>query len=151
MKFLYHNLNIKLLLIIIFLSLNTSCTGRISNHGTLNIDKIINSVVERKLEKAEIEALLGPPSTTSAFEFNKWYYIKTTLIHKALKKPEIKEHIVYEIIFNKENQAIKINKYNKDDINEISYNKEFTETKGNKKSLLQLIVKDLLKADLSNN
>ena len=149
MKFLYHNLNIKLLLIIMFISFNISCTGRISNHGTLNIDKIIDSVVERNLEKAEIQALLGPPSTTSAFEFNKWYYIKTTLIHKALQKPKIKDHIVYEIIFNKENQAIKINKYNKDDINEISYNKEFTETKGNEKTLLQLIFKNMLQTKIS--
>jgi len=132
-----------------FISFNISCTGRISNHGTLNIDKIIDSVVERNLEKAEIQALLGPPSTTSAFEFNKWYYIKTTLIHKALQKPKIKDHIVYEIIFNKENQAIKINKYNKDDINEISYNKEFTETKGNEKTLLQLIFKNMLQTKIS--
>jgi len=148
MKFLYHNLNIKLLLIIIFVNFNTSCSGRISNHGTLNIDKIIDTVVERKLEKAEIQALLGPPSTTSAFEFNKWYYIKTTLVHKALKKPEIKDHVVYEIIFNKENLAIKINKYYKDDINKISYNEDFTETKGNEQTLLQKIFKDMLKTNV---
>ena len=74
-------------MLIIFLVNN--CSGRISNHGVLNIEKHITSIVNDKLEKAEIEALLGPPSTISAFEFNKWYYINNTIKHMAFYKPEI--------------------------------------------------------------
>jgi len=149
MKILYYDDFIKLLLyFLIFILFATSCSGRVSNHGTLNIEKIINSVVERKLEKAEIEALLGPPTTTSAFEFNKWYYIKSSLLHKAFYKPELVDHIVYEIIFNKQNEAIKINTYKKDDLNKISYNEDITETKGNEKSIVQQIFKDILKSSV---
>jgi len=132
----------------LFILLNSSCTGRISNHGTLNIEKKINSVVERKLEKAEVEALLGPPTTTSSFEFNKWYYIKSSLVHKSIYKPELVDHIVYEIIFNTQNEAIKINIYDRENLNKISYNEDYTETRGNKKSLLQEIFKDVLKSSI---
>ena len=130
-------------------SLN-SCSGRISNHGVLNIENKINTVLERKLEKAEVEALLGPPSTVSAFEFNKWYYINNTMKHFAFYKSEIVSHKVYEIIFNSENQAIKINSYNEKDLNNITYNEDYTDTRGNQKSLLQNILKGVGDSTLSN-
>tara|TARA_Y100001935_G_scaffold40203_1_gene32302 strand:- start:9370 stop:9777 length:408 start_codon:yes stop_codon:yes gene_type:complete len=128
-------------MLIIFLVNN--CSGRISNHGVLNIDKHITSIINDKLEKAEIEALLGPPSTISAFEFNKWYYINNTIKHMAFYKPEIIKLKVYEIIFNKENQAIKINTYDLENLNEISFNLDVTKTRGNEKPLLQYILKGI--------
>ena len=128
-------------MLIIFLVNN--CSGRISNHGVLNIDKHITSIINDKLEKAEIEALLGPPSTISAFEFNKWYYINNTIKHMAFYKPEIIKLNVYEIIFNKENQAIKINTYDLENLNEISFNLDVTKTRGNEKPLLQYILKGI--------
>jgi outer membrane protein assembly factor BamE (lipoprotein component of BamABCDE complex) len=131
-----------LVYILILLSIN-SCAGRISNHGVLNIDKHIDSIVDDKLEKAEIEALLGPPSTISAFEFNKWYYINNSIKHFAFYKPEIIDHKVYEIIFNSENQAVQINIFNQEDLRELSYNTDITDTRGNKRSLLQEIFKSV--------
>lgn len=150
MKILFNFKFIKLLFFFLFtLNLCMSCTGRVSNHGTLNIEKLINTVVERKLEKAEVEALLGPPTTKSAFEFNKWYYIKSSLLHKSFYKPELIDHIVYEITFNSQNEAIEINTYSKDDLNNISYNKDETETKGNETTLFQQIFKDVLKSSVT--
>ena len=149
MKILFNFKFIKLLFFFLFtLYLCMSCSGRVSNHGTLNIEKLINTVVERKLEKAEVEALLGPPTTKSAFEFNKWYYINNTIKHIAFYKPEIIKLTVYEIIFNKENQAIKINTYDQDNLNEISFNLDVTETKGNEKPLLQYILKGIGNSNL---
>ena len=143
MEIIYKNNLYKCLIYILIIFLINNCSGRISNHGVLNIDKHITSIVNDKLEKAEIEALLGPPSTVSAFEFNKWYYINNTIKHIAFYKPEIIKLTVYEIIFNKENQAIKINTYDKENLNEISFNLDVTETKGNEKPLLQYILKGI--------
>ena len=141
MKLIYKNIFYKFLICsLLIISLN-NCAGRVSNHGVLKIEKQINTIIERKLEKAEVEALLGPPSTVSAFEFNKWYYINSTMRHFAFFKPEIIKHQVYELIFNSENQVIEINSYNEKDLNEITYNNDYTDTRGNKKSLLQNILK----------
>ena len=148
MKVIYKNNLYKCLIYILIIFLINNCSGRISNHGVLNIDKHITSIVNDKLEKAEIEALLGPPSTISAFEFNKWYYINNTIKHIAFYKPEIIKLTVYEIIFNKENQAIKINTYDKENLNEISFNLDVTETKGNEKPLLQYILKGIWNSNI---
>jgi len=143
MKVIYKNILYKCLIYILIIFLVNNCSGRISNHGVLNIEKHITSIVNDKLEKAEIEALLGPPSTISAFEFNKWYYINNTIKHIAFYKPEIIKLTVYEIIFNKENQAIKINTYDQENLNEISFNLDVTKTRGNDKPLLQYILKGI--------
>ena len=58
-------------------------------------------------------------------------------------KPEIIKLTVYEIIFNKENQAIKINTYDQENLNEISFNLDVTKTRGNEKPLLQYILKGI--------
>jgi len=148
MKILNYNKFIKIYIfsLLFILLVITSCTGRISNHGTVNIENHINSIIEKKLEKAEVEALLGPPTTTSSFEFNKWYYIKSSLAHKSIYKPELIDHKLYEIIFNNQNVAIKINIYNKENLNKISYNEDVTETKGNETTLIQKIFKDIFNA-----
>ena len=143
MKLIYKKIFYKFLICTLLLMSFNSCAGRISNHGVLNIENKINTIIERKLEKAEVEALLGPPSTVSSFEFNKWYYINNKIKHFAFFKPEIIKHNVYELIFNSENQIIEINLYDEKDLNEITYNDDFTDTKGNKKTLLQNIFKGI--------
>ena len=150
MKFIYKNIFCKFIIYSLLLISINSCQGRISNHGVLNIDNKIDTIIEKKLEKAEVEALLGPPSTVSAFEFNKWYYISNTIKHMAFYKPEIINHKIYEIIFNSENQAIEINYFDEKDLNKISYNKDYTDTKGNKKSLLHNILKGVGSSSMKN-
>jgi outer membrane protein assembly factor BamE (lipoprotein component of BamABCDE complex) len=141
MKLIYKNIFYKFLLYsLLVISLN-SCSGRISSHGVLNIENKIHTIIERKLEKAEVQALLGPPSTISAFEFNKWYYINSKIKHFAIYKPEIINHKVYEIVFNSDNQALEVNTYDEEDFNKIEFNQDYTDTRGNKKSLLQNILK----------
>ncbi|MDG2000708.1 MAG: outer membrane protein assembly factor BamE [Alphaproteobacteria bacterium] len=149
MKFIYKNILYKYLIFTFLIISINSCSGRISNHGVLNIEKHINSIVDNKLEKAEIEALLGNPSTVSAFEFNKWYYINSSIKHFAFYKPEIINLKVYEIIFNSENQASEINTYDQDDLNELYFNSEVTDTRGNKKSFLEVILKGIGQSNLN--
>ena len=148
MKLIYKNILFKYLIFTFLLISINSCAGRISNHGVLNIEKHIDSILDNKLEKAEIEALLGNPSTVSAFEFNKWYYINSSIKHFAFYKPEIINLKVYEIIFNSENQAYEINTYDQDNLKELNFNSDVTETRGNKKSFLQLILKGIGESDL---
>ena len=148
MKLIYKNILFKYLIFTFLLISINSCAGRISNHGVLNIEKHIDSILDNKLEKAEIEALLGNPSTVSAFEFNKWYYINSSIKHFAFYKPEIINLKVYEIIFNSENQASEINTYDQDDLKELYFNSDVTDTRGNKQSFLELVLKGIGQSNL---
>ena len=143
MKLIFKNIFYKSLIYSLLLISLNSCSGRISNHGVLNIENKIHTIIERELEKAEVEALLGPPSTISAFEFNKWYYINSKIKHFAFYKPEIIHHKVYEIVFNSDNQVLEVNIYDEENFNKIEFNQDYTDTRGNKKSLLQSILRDV--------
>ena len=105
----------------------SACTGRVSNHGTLNIENYIDRVIENKMEKAEVEELLGPPSTISTFNANKWYYMHNTIKKLGFFKPEILNHKVYEIVFNDENRAITLNEYDSNQITDLEYNKKLVQ------------------------
>ncbi|MBT3938741.1 MAG: hypothetical protein HOF44_03420, partial [Pelagibacterales bacterium] len=72
---------------------------------------------------------------------NKWYYINSKIKHIAFYKPEIIEHKVYEIVFNSDNQAFELNIYDEEDLNKIEFNQDYTDTRGNKETLLQNILK----------
>ena len=148
MNLIYKNILFKYLIFTFLLISINSCAGRISNHGVLNIEKHIDSILDNKLEKAEIEALLGNPSTVSAFEFNKWYYINSSIKHFAFYKPEIINLKVYEIIFNSENQASEINTYDQNDLKELYFNSDVTDTRGNKQSFLELVLKGIGQSNL---
>ena len=126
---------------IIFLFLLSACTGRTSNHGVLNIDNNIQNILQNNMEKAEVEILLGPPSTISTFDKNKWYYM-SNIIHRAgVSKPKILKHQIYEIIFDEENRVIVVLQFDFSNFKEIDYNDKETATKGNEQNLFEMIVR----------
>ena len=118
-----------------------SCSGKLSTHGTLNLENHINNVLKNNMEKAEVEVLLGPPSTKSTFDENKWYYISNQIFKVGIYKPDMIRHQVYEIVFDDEDHAIDIIKYDLSDKNEIEYNKEKTITRGNESTIIDKLIR----------
>ena len=118
-----------------------SCSGKLSTHGTLNLENHINNVLKNNMEKAEVEVLLGPPSAKSTFDENKWYYISNQIFKVGIYKPDMIRHQVYEIVFDVEDHAIDIIKYDLSDTNEIEYNKEKTTTRGNESTILDKLIR----------
>ena len=51
-------------------------------------------------------------------------------------------------IFNSENQASEINTYDQDDLNELYFNRDVTDTRGNKQSVLEVILKGIGNSNL---
>ena len=85
----------KLLLILLFI-FTVNCQGnKVSNyHGSKSLNIEYNKIKVNKTNKNDLIKLLGPPSTVSDFDNNKWFYIERlktnqSLInweHKRLKK-----------------------------------------------------------------
>jgi len=101
-----------------------------NNHGFTSLQSKFNKITINKSNKNDILELIGPPSTISKFDNNKWFYIQRNKKNQSLFKLGIKKIDINNILivqFN--NMAILSNKkiLNIDDMNQVKHSEEITE------------------------
>ena len=68
----------KFYFIFIFLFIVNCSTNKVSNnHGSISLQSKFEKITINKSNKNDILKIIGPPSTTSEFDENKWFYIQT--------------------------------------------------------------------------
>ena len=77
----------KFILIIIFL-FTVNCSGnKVSNfHGSKQLETKFNIIKVNKTNKNDLIKLIGPPSSVSDFDNNKWFYIERLKTNQSLIK-----------------------------------------------------------------
>ena len=109
-----------------------NCTGnKVSNyHGTKKLDTAYKNIKLNESNKNDLIRIMGPPSTVSDFDKNKWLYIerlKTTQSIIKLGKQKLMKSNVLIVELN--NKGILINKklLNLENMNDIKYLEDTTE------------------------
>ena len=76
------------LLYFILLIFIVNCSGnKVSNyHGSKILDDKFNKIEINQTNKNDLVKLIGPPSTTSDFDKNKWYYFERLKTNQSLWK-----------------------------------------------------------------
>ena len=75
----------KLLFLIILIGLTNCKLNEVNKtHGSLNLDKKHKKLELNVSNKNDIVILLGPPSTVSQFDNNKWYYIERKVTNTSV-------------------------------------------------------------------
>ena len=75
----------KLIFFIIFIGLTNCKLNEVNKtHGSLNLDKKHKKLELNVSNKNDIVILLGPPSTVSQFDNNKWYYIERKVTNTSV-------------------------------------------------------------------
>ena len=121
----------RIFFILLFLfTLNCSTNKVRNNHGFTSLNGKFEKILINKTNKNDILQIIGPPSSISIFDKNKWFYIQRlkknqSLIKLGIKKIE-KNNILIVKFNNKgilmEKKNIKLN-----DMNDIKYVKTITE------------------------
>ena len=77
----------KFIIIIIFL-FTVNCSGnKVSNfHGSKQLETKFNIIKVNKTNKNDLVKLIGPPSSVSDFDNNKWFYIERLKTNQSLIK-----------------------------------------------------------------
>ena len=77
----------KFVIIIIFLFI-VNCSGnKVSNfHGSKQLETKFNIIKVSKTNKNDLVKLIGPPSSVSDFDNNKWFYIERLKTNQSLIK-----------------------------------------------------------------
>jgi len=123
----------RLFILILFLfTLNCSANKVSKNHGYSSLETKFNKISINKTNKNDVIDKIGPPSSISEFDNNKWFYIERKKTNQSLLKlglKKINKNNVLIIIFN--NKGIIENKkiLNLNDMNDVKYAKDMTEKK----------------------
>ena len=119
-----------LIFVLLLFTLNCSANKVSKNHGFKSLETKFEKIVINQTNKNDIIDLIGPPSTKSDFNKNKWFYIERRKTNQSLIKlgrKKIEKNNILMVEFN--NRGIL--KYKKifdiNQMNEIKYVKSVTE------------------------
>ena len=130
------------ILYIIFLSLIVAnCTFEpvVKHHGVPFLEKKQLSLEVNVSNKNDIKKILGKPSTKSKFDNDVWIYIERKQTQSNLKnlgKMKIFKNDVLVLEINEYGILNKKNFYNKDDLENVKFTKEITESEFKKNSFI---------------
>ena len=120
----------KFIIIIIFLFIINCSGNKVSNyHGTKLLEAKYNEIEVNVSNKNDLLKIIGPPSTVSDFNKNKWFYFERLKTNQSLIKlgnQELKKNNILVVELNK--KGILKNKYllDLDNMNDLKYLKKIT-------------------------
>ena len=119
-----------IIFLFLFLFIANCSSNKVSNtHGFTSLQAKYERIIINKTNKNDISKIIGPPSTISNFDENKWFYIQTRKENQSLLKlgiKKIEKNNVLVVSFNnkgilEEKKILSLN-----DMNDIKYVKEIT-------------------------
>ena len=111
----------------------------IKKHGVRNLENKQKQLSVNISNSNDIKQLLGPPSTTSAFDNNLWIYIERELTNEKLIKlgnEKLLRNNVLVIELDRRGILVSKNFYDINEMQEIDFSKLSTENKFSKKSFV---------------
>ena len=122
-------------------------SNKVSNtHGFTSLQAKYERIIINKTNKNDIYKILGPPSTISNFDENKWFYIQTrkenqSLLRLGIKK--IEKNNILIVSFNNKGILEEKKILNLDDMNDIKYVKEITKKEYKQNNTIYKILSSL--------
>ena len=138
---------IKIILIILIIFI-VNCSGnKVSNyHGIKRLESKFEKIEVNVSNKNDIISIIGPPSTISDFNKNKWYYIERLKTNQSLIKlgtQKIKKNNILVVELN-EFGILKSKKLlNLNDMNDIKYLKSTTQKEFKNNSVIYSVFSSL--------
>ena len=137
----------KILFIFLLLFIFNCSSNKVSkNHGYTSLQEKFEKITINKSNKNDIYKSIGPPSSISSFNENKWFYMQTTKKNRSLFKlgiKKIEKNNILIVMFN--NKGILENKkiLNLNDMNDVEYVKNITENEFTRNDMLYNILSSL--------
>ena len=123
----------KILVLFIFLFTLKCSTNKVSKmHGIRLLENKYEKVELNTNNKNDVRNFIGPPSSISSFDNNKWFYIEREKTNQSIVKlgiQKIEKNNILILQFNKFGILVDKRILSLDDMNKIAFNKNKTEKK----------------------
>ena len=121
----------RIIFVLLFIFIVNCSSNKLSNnHGLISLQAKYDKIIINKTNKNDILKIIGPPSSVSSFDKNKWFYIQTKRENQSLLKlgiKKIKKNNVLVVTFNSKGILEEKKILKKQDMNDIKYVKDITE------------------------
>ena len=139
--------SINYLYILLFI-ITVNCFGnKVSNyHGSKLLDEKYNKIFINKTNKNDLLLIIGPPSTISDFNKNKWYYFERLKSNQSLLKlgkQKIKKNNILVVELNRDGILIDKKLFNLEDMNDLKYLKTTTQKEFKKDGMMYNVFSSL--------
>ena len=123
--------------------ITTACSKDTENWGYVSKFSKISEVKPGESNREDVISKLGSPTSKSVYGKEKWFYIGSEVTKESFFTPEIKNHEIYTVVFNKEGYVESITKKGKEDMTEVVVSEEETATEGNEITMTQQFLGNL--------
>ncbi len=127
------------LVLTIILFAVTNCTPRVDLRGNLPDSDLIADIELGHINKRQVKALIGSPSSISPLSADTWYYVSERTETTAFFEPEIKERKILVIRFDKKDVAQDVKIFGLEDAQKIEMVDRVTPTAGKELTILKQI------------
>ena len=131
--------NLLTLVMIVAAMAVTNCTPRIDVRGNLPDSDLIADIELGHINKRQVKALIGSPSSISPLSADTWYYVSERTETTAFFEPEIKERKILVIQFDKKDVAQDVQIFGLEDAQKIEMVDRVTPTAGKELTILKQI------------
>lgn len=120
-----------------------SCAVTETRRGHLLPEGVAAELSADNVSQQRVVDLLGTPSTVSAFDRNRWYYIGEVQQHQAFFKPDVVARDVLILDFDQYLQLARVSTLSEKDGQELTLVSRETPTEGNKITILEQLLGNL--------
>ena len=115
-------------------------------HGSKLLDEKYNKIFINKTNKNDLLVIIGPPSSISDFNKNKWYYFERLKSNQSLLKlgkQKIKKNNILVVELNGDGILIDKKLFNLEDMNDLKYLKTTTQKEFKKDGIMYNVFSSL--------
>lgn len=121
----------------------SACAVTETQRGHLLPSGVAEELSGANVSQQRVVELLGTPSTVSAFDRNRWFYIGEVQQHQAFFKPDVVERQVLILDFDQNLFLARVGTLSEEDGTELTLVSRETPTEGNKMTILEQLVGNL--------
>ena len=115
----------------------TNCAPRVDLRGNLPDSDLVADIEVGHINKQQVKALIGSPSTISPLSADTWYYMSERTETFAFFEPEVKERKILVIRFDQKGVAKEVKVYGLEDAKKIQMVDRVTPTAGKEFTILK--------------
>lgn len=116
------------------------CADQVATHGHILRTATVEDVRPGVATKQDVQAVLGTPTSTAAFDNKVWYYISQVKVQQAFFKPDTAQQQVLVVHFDNGDVVDRIGVLAENDSQEVTLVARETPTAGHKLTFLEQLV-----------